>query len=226
MGGIMAEQGIVNIHGKEYKTVARRVSEFREQCPPSDGWCIRTWLVYHDDNRVVVSASICDKEDHVVATGLAEEDRNAGKINRTSALENCETSAIGRALAAFGLGGEEDCSADELVRAIAQQGDKKSPNRNGVQAPNPTGSQPAPEESGKFFGDENDDKAEILTLLSKLEELKGENETQVVWQTILKHNTNGAMKLDDISNDELSVVLSSLRDTVETTEKNKEEQNG
>jgi hypothetical protein len=96
----------------------------------------------------------------------------------------------------------------------------------GIKAPNPTGSQPAPEESEAFFGDENDDKAEILNLLSKLEELKGENETQVVWQTILKHNTNGAMKLDDISKDEFSVVLNALKDTVKTTEKKEEEQNG
>jgi len=200
----MAEQGIVNIHGKEYKTVARRVNEFREQCPPSDGWCIRTWLVYHDDNRVVVSASICDKEDHVVATGLAEEDRSAGKINRTSALENCETSAIGRALAAFGLGGEEYCSADELVRAIAQQEDGNPPKVKPVET---------------FFGDENDDKAKILNLLGELESLVGEDETQRRWQTVLKHNTSGAMKLDDVKPNEMSGVRQGLEDTVETTEK-------
>lgn len=207
----MAGQGIVNIHGRNYKTVALRVNEFREQCPPSDGWCIRTWLVYHDDNRVVVSASICDKEDHVVATGLAEEDRNDGRINKTSALENCETSAIGRALAAFGLGGEEYCSADELVRAIAQQDNMGDRN---------------PPKVEKFFGDENDDKATILNLLKELERLKGDNNTQRIWQTILKHNTDGAMRLDDIKKEEVSEVLNALQDTVNSNRGQEEESNG
>lgn len=115
------KKGIVNIRGKEYKTVALRVSEFREAYPAKDGWAIRTWLISNEGDRVVVSASICDKDDHVLATGFAEEDRTQGNINRTSALENAETSAIGRALAAFGLGGDEYCSADELVNALNQQ---------------------------------------------------------------------------------------------------------
>ena len=57
----------------------------------------------------------------VVASGLAEEVRKASNINKTSALENAETSAVGRALAFFGMGGTEIASADEVAGAIGQQ---------------------------------------------------------------------------------------------------------
>lgn len=114
------ETGVVNIRGKEYRTVALRVTEFREQCPAKDGWAILTEIVERTDEFVVVKAIIAHDQ-LVVATGFAEEQRSASQINRTSALENCETSAIGRALAAFGLGGSEYASANEVANAIHQQ---------------------------------------------------------------------------------------------------------
>ena len=113
--------GVVDIHGKEYKTVILRVNEFRESCRSSDGWGITTELLFHDKERVIVRASIVDPGGRVVGSGLAEEYRNATKINQTSALEVAETSAIGRALASIGLGGEEYASADEVLNAIKGQ---------------------------------------------------------------------------------------------------------
>jgi len=114
------DTGTVNIHGREYKTVALRVSEFRERCPAADGWAIVTELVERTAEYVIVRAQIV-KEGVTLASGLAEEMRNSSQINRTSALENCETSAIGRALAAFGLGGSEYASANEVQNAVQQQ---------------------------------------------------------------------------------------------------------
>jgi hypothetical protein len=74
---------------------------------------------------VIVKATIaCAGQ--VIATGYAEEVRTASKINRTSALENAETSAVGRALAFFGLGGSEIASADEVANAITQQSSQAS----------------------------------------------------------------------------------------------------
>lgn len=120
MSGLNKDTGIVNIHGKEYKTVAKRVDEFRKEYKTE--YAIITELVSRDDDSVVMVAKIISKEnDRVVATGYAEEMRSASQINRTSALENCETSAIGRALANFGLGGGEYASADEVANAIIQQ---------------------------------------------------------------------------------------------------------
>lgn len=113
------DTGVVNIHGKEYKTVAKRVDEFRSA--HKTDLSIITSLVDRDENTVVMKAEILDKDGRVIATGYAEEHRTASQINRTSALENCETSAIGRALANFGLGGGEYASADEVANAINQQ---------------------------------------------------------------------------------------------------------
>ena len=117
----MSKYGVVDIHGKQYKTVILRVNEFRESCRSSDGWGIATELLFHDKERVIVCARIIDPGGRVVGSGLAEEYRNATKINQTSALEVAETSAIGRALASIGLGGEEYASADEVLNAIKGQ---------------------------------------------------------------------------------------------------------
>lgn len=111
-------EGIVSIHGKQYQTVAYRIATFREKHPE---WCVMTEVVTADDERVVVKATIANELQHVIATGYAEEVRGSTNINKTSALENAETSAVGRALAFFGLAGTEIASADEVANAIAQQ---------------------------------------------------------------------------------------------------------
>ena len=112
------KQGIVNIHGREYETVAYRIHKFRDAHPT---WTLRTSIVHRDLESVVISAEILDETGRLVANGHAEEFRSDGKINATSALENAETSAIGRALAAFGIGGTEFASADEVGRAVSGQ---------------------------------------------------------------------------------------------------------
>jgi len=115
--------GIVNIHGKDYKTVALRVTEFHQKYEGAAA--ITTDIVSADESKVVMKCTIYDNDSTVMATGFAEENRNNGNINRTSALENCETSAIGRALAALGFAGEEYCSADEMSQAAIDQKTKE-----------------------------------------------------------------------------------------------------
>jgi hypothetical protein len=112
----------VNIHGKEYHTVAERVHAFREVSPDLT---IETEIVRWEGDDVVVKASISDNG-KLLATGLAHEVRGSTNINRTSHVENCETSAIGRCLAAFGLGGTEYATADEVANAITQQNEAKA----------------------------------------------------------------------------------------------------
>lgn len=117
---MVKDTGVVNIHGKQYTTVAKRVQDFRETY--ERGYSIVTELVSADADIVIMKAYIRDTESRkVIATGYAEEQRTSSQINRTSALENAETSAIGRALAAFGLAGSEYASADEVAQAISQQ---------------------------------------------------------------------------------------------------------
>ena len=107
----------VKIKGKSYTQVATRVEIFRKHF--GHEYSLMTEVLPASDPFVRVMATIA-RDQHVVATGLAEEDRNAGPVNKTSALENCETSAIGRALANFGLHGGEYASAGEVENAIAQ----------------------------------------------------------------------------------------------------------
>ena len=114
----MIKEGFVNIHGKEYKTVDKRVQEFRASYPT---WSIMTDVVKIDDEQVLIKAQIINPESNIIATGHGHELRASSQINRTSYVENAETSAIGRALACLGLGGTEFASADEVANAIHQQ---------------------------------------------------------------------------------------------------------
>jgi hypothetical protein len=112
-------KGIIQIHKKEYKTVALRVTEFLAS-PTHKEWSIETDLI-SDGTNVVMKSTIKDVDGRIRGTGYAEEVRGSTNINKTSAMENCETSAIGRALASVGFAGTEYASANEVTDAILQQ---------------------------------------------------------------------------------------------------------
>lgn len=106
----------VKIHGRDYVTVAERIDLFREKYPD---YSITTEIVSDTGDEVVMRASI-NHGQTIVSQGTAAEIRGAGNINKTSHYENCETSAVGRALAFLGLAGNEIASADEVANAIHQ----------------------------------------------------------------------------------------------------------
>ena len=115
--------GIVSIHGKDYATVAYRLMLFRADYPKGS---VMTELISDNEGVIVFKASIFDGLHHL-ATGYAEEVRGSSNINKTSALENAETSAVGRALSFAGYQGTTSiASADEVSVAIARQ-DKPEP---------------------------------------------------------------------------------------------------
>jgi hypothetical protein len=116
------EDGIIEIHGKQYQTVARRLTDFRVEHPD---WGIETDLLESAD-YVRMKATIKNEEGRVIATGYAEENRAVGSINKTSAVENSETSCVGRALAFLGKGGTHIRSADEMQAAVDEQSAMKS----------------------------------------------------------------------------------------------------
>ena len=108
----------IKIHGRDYKTVATRVTELHASNQAS----VTTELVHFTDSEYIIKATVTAYgERDLTYTGHAHERQTAKGINSTSALENCETSAIGRALAAAGFAGEEFASADEVANAIGQQ---------------------------------------------------------------------------------------------------------
>ena len=113
----MSSDGLVEIHGKLYKTVALRVKEFRADHPD---WSIESKLLSSAD-LVQIKTTIKDHEGRPVANGHAEELRGSTNILKTSAVETCETSSWGRALSALGYGGESITSAEELANALEQQ---------------------------------------------------------------------------------------------------------
>ena len=108
-----------NIKGKLYTMVHTRVQVFRKYYGENSR--IQTEIIQNDINMVCMKATISIKHDGewiVLGTGHAEEFRGQGMVNKTSALENCETSCIGRALASISLHGGEYASAFEVDNAI------------------------------------------------------------------------------------------------------------
>lgn len=114
----MSKNGIVNIKGKDYKTVAYRVNEFWKE---HEEWSMITDIIDNNDNAILMKCTVIDDQNKIRGTGFAEEIKGSSNINKTSAIENCETSAIGRALSCIGLSGGEYASANEVTEAILEQ---------------------------------------------------------------------------------------------------------
>ena len=111
----------IKIHNNDYATVALRIGILRRNLGTSA--TISSNIIHQDDKKVIVRSEVFI-DNKLVSTGLAEELRAASRINQTSALENAETSAVGRALAMLGLTNDKIASAEEVSGAIIQS-DKK-----------------------------------------------------------------------------------------------------
>ena len=109
--------GVTQRGGKKYTEVAKRVEAFRKHFGFKYG--ITTDIIIDDGKRVVIKSKIFDLVNSTipVGEGYAEEIRGSSNVNKTSAIENCETSAIGRALASCGLHGGQYASMDEIIKA-------------------------------------------------------------------------------------------------------------
>ena len=119
------------IKGKPYVQVNERVLELRKNYGDKDemfGIITRVVEWHKEKDEIIIQAEITDPTGRVVGSGIAHEWQGDTKsvVNATSYVENCETSAIGRALAAFGIGIEDAyASADEVQEAIKKQAKKK-----------------------------------------------------------------------------------------------------
>lgn len=115
----MIELKTINIKGKAYVPVNERVKAFREHYP---GYTVITEIISLTEDSVVMKATVYNPDGGVEAVGHAQEDRNASNINKTSYVENAETSAVGRALGMFGIGIDASmASADEVANAVERQ---------------------------------------------------------------------------------------------------------
>lgn len=100
--------------GGQYTQVSTRVEAFRRHVGADVS--IETDLVVDDGKRVVIKAFVRRPDGFTIATGYAEEIRGSSNVNQGAAIENCESSAIGRALAALGLHGGQYASVEEIEK--------------------------------------------------------------------------------------------------------------
>lgn len=112
-----------NIKGKDYAEVNQRIKAFRMVYPAGT---IENEMVSNENGVCIFKSSIYDGN-KLLATGMAYEKENSTFINKTSYIENCETSAVGRALGMCGFGIDTSiASAEEVENAIINQIDYKT----------------------------------------------------------------------------------------------------
>ena len=124
---VNSEINMIDLKGKNYAMVPERVTAFRKLFP--EGF-IQTELISLDNGVAIMQAKAGyykAGEQVILATGYAQEKEGFGMVNKTSFIENCETSAVGRCLGMIGLGinGGGICSAEELANAVVAQGQMK-----------------------------------------------------------------------------------------------------
>ena len=113
----------IKIKGKDYVEVNERLKYFRNNYP---GFSLTSEVIEKTPDSILILTTIRNDSGVAVSTGLAEEIKGSTFINKTSYVENCETSAIGRSISAAGMAGSgsEYCSADELANVLVQQKSK------------------------------------------------------------------------------------------------------
>lgn len=114
----------IPVKGKNYVQVTERIKAFRSICP---GGNISTEIVSLENGTVTMKTTVANEDGFVLATGWAQEKESSSYINKTSFIENCETSAVGRALGFVGIGIDASmASAEEVANAIKNQGNEKT----------------------------------------------------------------------------------------------------
>lgn len=156
-----------DVKGKDYAEVNQRIKAFRMLYPNGT---ILTEMISNDSGVCIFKASVYDGDDHILATGTAYEKEGSTFINKTSYIENCETSAVGRALGMCGLGIDTSiASAEEVQNAIANQEKGKT---NVTKKAGDIKIQPTQIEIlNKYYVGENMDKLLKANGLSKLEDM-------------------------------------------------------
>ena len=161
----------INVRGgKEYLEVKKRIEIFRKNFGTALG--IETEILVADDKTVRVKAIVRDKAAMIVGSGIAEELRGSTNVNKTSAVENAETSAIGRALASLGLHGSEYASANEMDAVVRKE------KVVSATAPAPASNEMTVEDAEHLLSMEQRS-IESMTSLSQIESYPHDNSTKL-----------------------------------------------
>ncbi len=109
----------MEIKGNDYALVNQRIKAFRMVYPQGS---IYTEMISNENGVCVFEAKVISDEGTLLGTGHAYEKEDSSFINKTSYIENCETSAVGRALGMAGFGIDVSvASAEEMQNAIENQ---------------------------------------------------------------------------------------------------------
>lgn len=199
----------VNIRGKQYVTVDQRVRGY---------WSI----VGYDEGRIETAIdfpgavagdfSFCTCKATVyfmgepITTGYACEREGASNINKTSFVENCETSAVGRALGFMGIGVVDGiASADELAHAISQQEEAaETPAKRAV----------APQEPRKEAGRTNTHPGRF----GRISALKKQAQEKGITDEVMRFNLEQAVpgkSMRDYNDEEIGIAENVLQNLIE-----------
>ena len=177
------------IQGKEYAEVNQRIKAFR-MCYP--GGFITTEMKSNENGVCIFVATVGYRNDFerevILGTGTAYEKEGSSFINKTSYIENCETSAVGRALGMAGFGIDASvASAEEVQNAIANQNKPEEPKK--PEAPKP----------------ERKASAKQIEVLSRV--YQGDNMTRLL-------TANGIQKIEELPMVKASELIQKLRNNV------------
>ena len=140
----------IDIKGKPYIEVNERLKEFRSN-PKYDGYSLESEFIELENGVCTIKAIIKNAQGVVIATGFAQEKESSSFINKTSYIENCETSAWGRALGNLGIGIDTSiASAEEVLNAIKNQEPKEQKKPSSEQEYNNEIDAMAAEESNSY----------------------------------------------------------------------------
>lgn len=168
-----------DIKGKGYIEVNQRIKAFRQVYPTGT---ISTEILSLDSGVVMMKATVLDDDGKTLATGLAYEKESSSFINKTSFIENCETSAIGRALGFCGFGIDSSvASAEEVENAILNQGNQGKQERQERKA--------SPKQVAlleKIYQGENLEKLLKFNKVSKIEDLSMTKASELISKNMKK----------------------------------------
>ena len=165
-----------DIKGKGYIEVNQRIKAFRQVYPTGT---ISTEIISLENGVVMMKATALDDTGKTLATGLAYEKESSSFINKTSFIENCETSAIGRALGFCGFGIDSSvASAEEVENAMLNQGNQDKQERKA-----------SPKQVAlleKIYQGENLDKLLKYNNLEKLEDISMTKASELISKNMKK----------------------------------------
>lgn len=171
-----------DIKGKGYIEVNQRIKAFRQVYPTGT---ISTEIVSLENGVVMMKATVLDEDGKTLATGFAYEKESSSFINKTSFIENCETSAIGRALGFCGFGIDSSvASAEEVENAIINQG--KQVNQGSQGRSERKASPKQIEILKKIYQGDNLDKLLKFNKISKIEDISLQKASELISKNMKK----------------------------------------